>query len=446
MNENPYMMLAKVILPKEMTEYFDLTKVHTDEYNGEPRIHLYLDEKDKAPDGRTDLSPNGFYEESCMNDFPIREYRTVLHVRRRRWKDAEGKSVSKDWQMVAKGTRYSKEFATFLKEFLGHLSDFRSWKHREHAQKWLVFPKNIGPNLSIDETALSNGDLYTIVSNKDAHGRKGTLVAIVSGTKVEDVVDALLRIHWYLRAKVREVTMDFSEGMHQIVMQCFPYADITLDRFHMQQLVSDAMQELRLKHKKDAQKAQNEQRKQFKEELKDKYAKSLKRRKKNKKDKRGRKPIRKNKAFVPERLSNGDTEPELLARCRYSMMVSGDKWTATQKERMKLVFAHYPDLEEAYSIVHSIRMIFSNPRATWVSGYESIQKWYEKVRSFGNDAFNTAADTIRDREDEVLNYFLNRATNASAESLNSKIKQFRAQLRGVIDVDFFLYRLSMIYG
>ena len=49
MNENPYMMLAKVILPKEMTEYFDLPKVRTDEYNGEPRIHLYLDEKDKAP-------------------------------------------------------------------------------------------------------------------------------------------------------------------------------------------------------------------------------------------------------------------------------------------------------------------------------------------------------------------------------------------------------------
>ena len=334
----------------------------------------------------------------------------------------------------------------FERAYKEHLSDFRSWKHKEHAQKWLVFPKNIGPNLSIDETALSNGDLYTIVSNKDAHGRKGALVAIVSGTKVDDVVDALLRIHWYLRAKVREVTMDFSEGMHQIVLQCFPYADITLDRFHMQQLVSDAMQELRLKHKKEAQKAQNEQRKQFKDDLKEKYEKSLKRRKKNKKDKRGRKPIRKNKAFVPERLSNGDTEPELLARCRYSMMVSGDKWTATQKERMKLVFERYPDLEEAYSLVHSLRMIFSNPRATWISGYESIQKWYEKVKAFGNDAFNTAADTIRDREDEVLNYFINRATNASAESLNSKIKQFRAQLRGVIDVDFFLYRLSMIYG
>ena len=124
MNENPHMMLAKVILPSEMTEYFDLVKVRTDEYAQEQRLHLYLDEKDITPEGHTDLTPNGFYEESCMNDFPIREYRTVLHVRRRRWKDADGRSVSKDWQMVAKGTRYSKEFATFLKEFLGYIPDY----------------------------------------------------------------------------------------------------------------------------------------------------------------------------------------------------------------------------------------------------------------------------------------------------------------------------------
>ena len=44
------LFLKLLTLPKEMTEYFDLTKVRTDEYNGEPRIHLYLDEKDKAPD------------------------------------------------------------------------------------------------------------------------------------------------------------------------------------------------------------------------------------------------------------------------------------------------------------------------------------------------------------------------------------------------------------
>ena len=118
------MMLAKVFLPSEMTEYFDLTDVRTDEYGGEPRVHIFLDEKEVAPEGCPDASPNGFYEESCMNHFPINEYRSILHVRRRRWKDAEGKSVSKDWQLVADGIRYSKEFAAFLKEFVGYIPDY----------------------------------------------------------------------------------------------------------------------------------------------------------------------------------------------------------------------------------------------------------------------------------------------------------------------------------
>lgn len=50
---------------------------------------------------------------------PIRERDTVLHVRRRRWKDASGKSYARDIQLTAKGTRISMEFAAFLKEALG---------------------------------------------------------------------------------------------------------------------------------------------------------------------------------------------------------------------------------------------------------------------------------------------------------------------------------------
>jgi hypothetical protein len=133
---NPYMELAKFILPTEMTTYFDLVKVYTDEKEGEPRLHLVLDEKADAPQGRTDLKPNGFSDETCINDFPIREYRTVLHIRRRRWKDAEGKSVSKDWDLIAKGTRFSKEFAAFLKEYLGFIPDYRSFAPETIPDKW----------------------------------------------------------------------------------------------------------------------------------------------------------------------------------------------------------------------------------------------------------------------------------------------------------------------
>ena len=75
-----------------------------------------------------------------------------------------------------------------------------------------------------------------------------------------------------------------------------------------------------------------------------------------------------------------------------------------------------------------------------------MRQWYGKVAEFGNKAFNDIAAAMYDREDEIANYFVNRETNASAESLNAKIKHFRAQLRGVIDKKYFLFRLMKIYA
>lgn len=43
---------------------------------------------------------------------------------------------------------------------------------KSHAKDWLIFPKNIGKHLSIDETSVSHGELYTVVTNKAAKGKK----------------------------------------------------------------------------------------------------------------------------------------------------------------------------------------------------------------------------------------------------------------------------------
>ena len=91
-------------------------------------------------------------------------------------------------------------------------------------------------------------------------------------------------------------------------------------------------------------------------------------------------------------------------------------------------------------------MIYNNRNATRESGLESLKQWYNKVTDFDNDAFNTVSATIYEKQDEIVNYFVHRSTNAAAESLNSKIKNFRAQLHGVVDVEFFLFRLSLIYA
>jgi hypothetical protein len=113
--------LLGYVLPKETVDYFDLVRLH--EEGG--TLHFYLDERNVIPEEYRglSLSSNGFYEASTVKDFPLRDKKVILHIRRRRWVDEAGNSYSRHWDLVAEGTRYSKEFAFFLKEAFGHIPD-----------------------------------------------------------------------------------------------------------------------------------------------------------------------------------------------------------------------------------------------------------------------------------------------------------------------------------
>ena len=65
------------------------------------------------------------------------------------------------------------------RQYKDHLSGYREWETQEgvHAERYLIFPENIGPRLSIDETSLSDGELYTIVTNKAPAGGGSTHIA-----------------------------------------------------------------------------------------------------------------------------------------------------------------------------------------------------------------------------------------------------------------------------
>ena len=138
-------------------------------------------------------------------------------------------------------------------------------------------------------------------------------------------------------------------------------------------------------------------------------------------------------------LANGDTHKQLLARSRYLLFKSADKWTESQRQRAEVLFETYPDLKEAYSLTHSLRMIFSKNTVKDAARL-SLARWYNKVDDSGFKSFNVIAATLYEHYDEVLNFFVNRATNAFAESFNAKIKAFRAALRGVTDIKFFLFQ------
>lgn len=129
LTEQAYNTLLAALLPEVLSKYFELINVTEDvvktKKDNTVGLHFFLEEKLCSPAGRDDLVPNGFYEEMCISDFPIRDKSVELHIRRRRWKDAEGKSFSNDFNLVAEGTRMSCELAAFLKGYLGHVSDYR---------------------------------------------------------------------------------------------------------------------------------------------------------------------------------------------------------------------------------------------------------------------------------------------------------------------------------
>ena len=67
--------------------------------------------------------------------------------------------------------RYGVKGQTLRKQYKEKISDYRNWDQLEHAHDYLLYPENIGENLSLDETCLSNGDVYTILTNKAAKGQ-----------------------------------------------------------------------------------------------------------------------------------------------------------------------------------------------------------------------------------------------------------------------------------
>lgn len=282
-----------------------------------------------------------------------------------------------------------------------------------HASEYLLFPENIGPNLSLDETCLSSGEVYTFLTNKDGHGGPGTLVAAVHGTKAETVIAVLEKIERNKRLLVEEITLDLSSAMMLIARTAFPKARITNDRFHVQKLYYDALDDLRITYRWMARDLENAEIKKCREEK---------------------------KQYIPFRYANGDTRKQLLARAKFILTKHETKWTPSQRWRADIIFEFYPELKQAYGVAMELTNIY-NKKSSKNAARLNLARWFDKVSRLVGNAFQTVIDTFTNHYDTILNFFVSRQTNASAESFNAKVKAFRSQFRGVTDIPFFLFRV-----
>ncbi|MEI7505075.1 MAG: transposase, partial [Paludibacter sp.] len=259
---------------------------------------------------------------------------------------------------------------------------------------------------------------YTIITNKEAKGRKGAIVAIIKGVDSTIIIDRLNTIKENKRFKVREITLDMSPTMVKIARKSFPKATIVTDRFHVQQLAYDAVQDMRIAYRWEAIEQENKE---------IELAKSIK------------------KKHVPDVLENGDTRKQLLARSRYILFKRENKWTPSQYRRADLLFNYYPDLELAYNLSMKLGEIYHTVKDKGVA-LTRLAKWYDEVEKSRFKTFGTVSRSIQNNYQYILNFFENRSTNASAESFNAKVKAFRSQFRGVRSIPFFLFRLTNIYA
>lgn len=313
---------------------------------------------------------------------------------------------------------YGVNSQTLQRHYKYKVSGYKEWDQLHHAEEYILYPENISENISIDEVSLSKGELYTNITNKKVKSQnKKSVIAVIKGTEAKTIQAVLEKIPLEKREKVKEVSMDMARNMALAAYNCFPNSTKVIDRFHVVRLVMDALQHLRVKLRWKAIDDENI---------------AIKQAKLN------------GEKYHPEILSNGDTLKELLVRSKYLLYKYEHEWTQNQSIRAKILFEKYPILKAVYHLTLTFRNIYKAIHKA--DAIVMFHDWKQRVISMKIDELNSVLYSLEYHLEGILNFFDSRSTNAYAESFNSKIKGFRANLRGVTDVKFFLFRLEKLFA
>jgi len=267
-------------------------------------------------------------------------------------------------------------------------------------------PENIGSKMSIDDKAIGH-EGFSILSN----GETGKIAMMIESCKSVEVAQAISLFGNDLN-KVESISCDMSAGYINVYSQELPRAKVVIDKFHVMQYVYDAVLDVRTRIKK---------------ELSGQLSKG---KEKTEEDK--------------EILKKLDT----LKHCRYPLTQSPQKWSEAGMEVMSEVFENHNELKVAYDLTQEFKKWYdiSNQFKPKTKIIQELHEWYFRAKQSEFDEFKSVVKMIRKHENEIINFFECKQTNAKAERLNGKINRFISNNYGIKDKDFAMYRIANYFS
>ena len=292
---------------------------------------------------------------------------------------------------------------------------------REGGRKKIRVPilkeSNVGSYMAIDEKTI-DGVCYTIISNRET-----SKIALMADTlRTSELRQILTRFSVKTKMKVESVTRDMAPNYDWLARTTFPNAYQVADKFHVLREILEQLQSVRIRHRQAILALERKKNKTVKEKL-----------------------------TLQEKFANEDTLKQLLHRSRGLLFKRKTEWTDDQKERAKILFKKFPEIEEAYKYCLRIRKWYEPIRPRYsdrkykikeadlmLITKEGMESEVEEIRNIAN--------FLRSNSTPILRYFYRRESNAKAEALNQNLQRFISINYGARNTDFFLYRVALHFS
>ena len=293
--------------------------------------------------------------------------------------------------------------------------------------------ENIGSRMAIDEKKIGE-EMHTVLSN----GKTGKIALLARTLKASDL--ALLISKFKLKNfEVKIITRDLSNTYDWFSRQAFMNAEHVADKFHIIKNLLDAQQAVRIRYRQDLLREKRLKFNIHKEKEKDRKISCKK---------QGKEYKKKKFTYRQNKLKNGETALELLARSRLLLYKYKSNWTDSQRERALTLFKNYPEIKKAYELSLIFRDWYKkkNVGKNSILINKELEAWYELVDNADIDEISNFKSSVERNQGVITAYFKNGHTNAIAENINSKIQRFVNINQGTRDREFFYFRMGNYFS